>query len=226
MASATQLQTALAATRDQRSFIQKLLIDALCWEIPEDAEEVGEISYGWSQEDLRASELDKHLVDGSVWQLQRLNTNQPWGVFLLEFNSDKAFVSGRGMTGPLRKVLRGLVPRRRQATATAKTWKREHLLFFCTHKYQHFRVAYFKSPPDRQTAAPLAAFGWGPDIPNRTACEFNLPCLRWPDDSRDADAWVADWSSAFDVEKVTKNSTRNMPRPLPRWKARSRALPA
>lgn len=75
MASATQLQPALAATCDQRSFIQKLLIDALSWEIPEAAEQVEDIAYGWSQEDLRANELDKHLVEGSVWQLQKLSAN-------------------------------------------------------------------------------------------------------------------------------------------------------
>ncbi len=61
------------------------------------------------------------------------------------------------------------------------TWKRENLLFICTHQYEHFRFAYFKAPQDNTRAAPLAAFGWGPDMSARTACEFNLPALVWPD---------------------------------------------
>jgi len=201
--SSPRIQQALERVRDQRSFLQGLLIDALGWEIPETAERIEDIAFGWTQEELRTADLTKHLIDGSVWQLQALRQEQPWGVFILEFKNADVFTTGRGMTGPLRKVLRGLVPSRRKDPA-AKSWNREHLLFVCTHEYEHFRVAYFKSPPDRKTAAPLAAFGWGPDIPNRTACEFNLPELAWPDDPRDIDAWVSQWAGAFDVEKVTK----------------------
>jgi len=169
--SSLRIQQALERVRDQRSFLQALLIDALGWEVPEVAERIEDIAFGWSQEELRTADLSKHLLDGSVWQLQSLRKDQPWGVFILEFKNDDAFTTGRGLAGPLRKVLRGLVPSRRK-DAGAKSWRREHLLFICTHKYQHFRVAYFKSPPDKTTAAPLAAFGWGPDLPNRTACEY------------------------------------------------------
>ncbi|MEX2173923.1 MAG: DNA methyltransferase [Pirellulaceae bacterium] len=199
----TRIQEALSHVRDQRSFLQALLIDALGWEVPEVAERIEDIAFGWSPEELRAAELTKHLIDGSVWQLQSLRKNQPWGIFILEFKYADAFTTGRGMAGPLRKVLRGLVPSRRK-DAAAKSWRREHLLFICTHAYQHFRVAYFKSPSDKKTAAPLAAFGWGPDLPNRTACEYNLPELVWPDDPADSDAWVKHWAGAFDVERVTK----------------------
>jgi hypothetical protein len=198
-----RIQQALERIRDQRSFLQELLIDALNWEVPEKAEAVEEISFGWSQAELRAADLTKHLIDGSVWQLQSLDKSQPWGIFILEFINPDAFTTGRGMAGPLRKVLRGLVPSRRKDSA-AKSWLREHLLFICTHRFEHFRVAYFKSPPDKKTAAPLAAFGWGPGVPNRTACEINLPELVWPHDPQDGEAWIKQWSAAFDVEKVTR----------------------
>ncbi len=109
------------------------------------------------------------------------------------------------MTGTLRKVLRGLVPSRRKESGLS-SWKREHLLFICTHQYEHYRIAYLKAPPEdaRTKTAPLAAFGWGPDIPARTACEFNLPALEWPEDAGKAADWVEKWASGFDVEKVTK----------------------
>ncbi len=197
-----QIEHALHAVRDQSSFVQRLLIDALGWPIDESAEEVNDIAYYWSQDELRASGLEKNLVDGQIWQIQPLSSDQPWGVFLLEFKRPDAFVTGRGMVGPLRQVLRGLVPSRRKGAA-AKSWNREHLLFFCTYKYEHYRVGYFKSPPDKKTAPPLFAFGWGHNIPARTACEFNLPHLAWPDDTS-SEAWVSQWKAAFDVEKVTK----------------------
>jgi len=196
-----KIEDALKEVRDQRSFIQRLLVDGLGWPIDRPAA-VNEIAYEWGQKELLASGLDGPLVDGRIWQIQPLTANQPWGVFLLEFKHPEVFETGRGMAGPLRQVLRGLVPSKRKEPG-AKSWNREHLLFFCTHKYQHYRFAYFKSPLEKNALAPLAAFGWGPDIPARTACEYNLPALAWPDDAT-PDEWVKTWASAFDVEKVTQ----------------------
>ncbi len=197
-----RIEHALRDVRDQASFVQRLLIDALGWPIDESAAEVNDIAYYWSQDDLRASGLEKNLVDGQIWQIQPLAGNQPWGVFLLEFKRPDAFVTGRGMAGPLRKVLRGLVPSRRKDPG-ARSWDREHLLFFCTHRYEQYRVACFKSPPGKKTAPPLSAFGWGHGIPARTACQFNLPALAWPDDTA-PEVWLEQWATAFDVDKVTK----------------------
>ena len=197
-----KIEDALQDVRDQSSFIQRLLIDALGWPIDETAAEVNDIAYYWTKEELRAGGLDERLVDGRIWQIQPLAANQPWGVFLLEFKRPDAFESGRGMVGPLRQVLRGLVPSWRKGPAS-KSWNREHLLFFCTYQYQQYRVAYFKSPMEKKALAPLAAFGWGPDIPARTACQYNLPALAWPENIS-PDEWVRSWALAFDVEKVTK----------------------
>ena len=196
------LEIALQATRDRGSFLKNLLIDALEWPVPDHVESPEEIAFSWSAADLRTDGLDKSLVDGQVWQIQSFRGNQPWGIFLLEFRQPDAFISGRGLTGPLRKVLRGLVPSRRQNPDLA-SWHRENLLFICTHQYKHFRFAYFKAPPDNTRTAPLAAFGWGPDMPARTACEFNLPALAWPGAGTSTDEWISRWASAFDVEKVT-----------------------
>jgi hypothetical protein len=197
------LQQALQHTRDRRSFLQRLLIDALHWPIPDHVSEPEEISFAWSAADLRADDLTKPLVDGQVWQIQSLQGDQLWGIFLLEFKNADAFVTGRGLTGPLRKVLRGLVPSRRRESHLA-SWQRENLLFICTHEYQYFRFAYFKAPPEGSHAAPLAAFGWGPDMPARTACEHNLPALDWPEPGTSPADWTSAWASAFDVEKVTR----------------------
>jgi hypothetical protein len=137
---------------------------------------------------LRADGLDEHIVDGTIRQIRPFQGN-PWGIFILEFKNPDVFAAGRGMTGTLRKVLRGLVPSKRKRSDLA-SFGSENLLFICNHDYQHYRFAHFKSPGKDWTdradcgagvspakTAPLAAFGWGPDDPIRTLCEYNLSAL-------------------------------------------------
>ncbi len=207
MPTPEQIQEAIENTNDQQSFIQRLLVGTLGWQIPDGVEEIEDISFGWSQEELGSEDLAQQLVDGKVYQIRRMADDQPWGIFILEFQNENIFTTGRGLTGPLRRVLRGLVPKRR-GQANRPAWERENLLFICTHQYQHFRFAYFKAPQEKGHAEPLATFSWGPDIPARTAYE-NLCCLQWPDDPSETDKWITKWSEAFDVEKVTKDFYRD-----------------
>ncbi|MCK4628762.1 MAG: hypothetical protein KAT56_07140, partial [Sedimentisphaerales bacterium] len=201
MPTAQQIETALTEVIDQKTFVNKLLVDALGWPIEGKIEGVEDISFGWSAAELRAEGLSEQLLGGSIRQLQPLEGNQPWGIFLLEFKNPDVFTTGRGLTGPLRKVLRGLVPSRRQQP-NQPAWKREHLLFICTHNYQYYRFAYFKAPKEKGRIAPLTTFGWEPDTPARTTYE-NLCFLQWPDDTT-AENWVSKWTQTFDVEKVNK----------------------
>ncbi|MFO0860649.1 MAG: hypothetical protein U0570_08840 [Phycisphaerales bacterium] len=194
------IEKALAGVTDQGAFL-RLLSDTLRW--PIDGKSVEDVSYAWTEKDLRAAGLDKKVVDSRILQIANLDRHQPWGVFVIEFKNPDAFLAERGLTGVLRQVLRGLVPSKRK-DANQPAWNREHLLFICTHKYEHFRVAYFKAPREGTKTAPLAAFGWGPDIPARTACEFNLPALEWPDNPSDTPGWVSAWADAFNVERVTR----------------------
>lgn len=200
---------AIGQTRDRESFLQGLLRSALNWPIPETLTDPEEISYCWTIEELRAQGLEKSIVDGRIFQLQPLYYDQPWGIFLLEFENAEALVSTRGIAGPLRKVLRGLVPSRRRES-DLPAWKRENLLFICTSGYEHFRFAYFKSPQEPGATAPLASFGWSRDDTHiRTLCEHNLPLLVWPQDLK-PESWTAQWTKAFDVETVTRNFFREI----------------
>ncbi len=207
MPTAQQIQRAIQQVNNQRSFIQVLLRDTLGWQIPEQAEDIGDIAYTWSADELNAQGLDRKVVDGHAWQIQPLSADiaQSWGIFVLEFKHEDAFKTGRGLTGPLRSVLRGLVPKRRGQQANLRTWERENLLFVCTHKYEHFRFAYFKAPKDKEKTAPLAQFGWNEgDSDIRTLCEHNLLHLSWHPDDPDMDQW----REAFSIEKVTKDFYR------------------
>lgn len=202
MADPRKIEAAVRRVRNQKSFIQDLLVDALGWDIDEEAADIEDISFEWSAEELRAEGLDEHVVDGTIRQIRPSRAN-PWGIFLLEFKHPDVFATGRGMTGTLRKVLRGLVPSKRKKSTLA-SFNRENLLFICNHDYKHFRFAHFKAPGKDQKSSPLAAFGWGPGDPIRTLCEYNLGALEWPDGQLDQQAWVSAWGQAFDVEKVTR----------------------
>jgi len=202
MADAKKIENAIRRAHDQKSFLQELLIRALGWEIDERAEDVEDFAFEWSAEDLRANDLDKHIVDGAIRQIRPLRAS-PWGIFLLEFRNSDIFGGGRGTTGKLRKLLRGLVPSKKKEPALT-FFAKENLLFICSHNYQHYRFAHFKSPDKPGQTAPLATFGWGPGDPIRTLCEHNLIALKWPGGELDAEGWVAAWSRAFDVDTFTR----------------------
>jgi len=208
-----RIQQAIADVRDQASFIQRLLIDTLGWPVDQHAQCVDDIAYEWTAGELRADDLDRHVVDNRICQLQPpADPPMPWGVFIVEFNSPDAFTTGRGMTGPLRRILRGLVPKARGRPSHLPAWDRENLLFICTHNFEHFRFAYFKAPSEGTKTAPLVTFGWSPGVPARTVCEFNLGRLEWPERGIAECDWVARWATAFDVEKVTREFYRDYDR--------------
>lgn len=197
------IQNALKQITSQSSFFSVLLDQTLGWPVS-NAEKVEDISYSWSAEELNAAELERKLIDGIVWQIQPLEHNQPWGIFVLEFKNAKLFTAGRGTASVLRKILRGLVSSRRKQ-AGLPSWKREHLLFICTLGWTEFRFAYFRSKADDPRSSRLTTFGWEPESSNRTVCEFNLPALVWPEDPTKTDEWVTDWARAFDKDRLTND---------------------
>lgn len=203
MPTPAQIESALAKVKDWSSF-QSLLIDTLGWNI-EEAPAAEDITYGWTKDELRAADLDNKLFEGKIRQFPPAD-GCPWGIFLLEFNTDAPFADeahGRGMTDTLRKVLRGLVPSKRKSSHLA-SFTREHLLFICTHKYKHFRFAYFRDPGEDFKTPPLISFGWTPGGGTKTVSRYNLPHLEWQPKGTSATDWIAEWTSAFDVERVTK----------------------
>lgn len=217
MPTSAQIEKALKTVHNQESFFDDLLAKTLDWPTA-DVQQIQDIAYGWSQQDLNAAGLEKNLVDGSIWQLQPSATGQPWGIFVLEFKHEDSLSPRRGLSGTLRKVLKGLVGARRK-DPSLPSWKREHLLFICTYKWTHFRFAYYRSKPDEPRSARLTTFGWSPDTSNRTVVEFNLPALAWPENTSDAEVWVAAWAKAFDKEPLTQDFFRRFDNALDRIKA-------
>lgn len=202
MPTPQEIQQAIYSVHDQQSFVQNLLIETLNWQIPDEIEDIGDISFEWNEKDLGAEGLEREYLDGSIYQIQKMADDQPWGIFLLEFKNEDVFLRNRGLTGPLRKVLRGVVTKRRTTKSTLPSWHRDNLLFICTYQYKHYRFAYFKAPNEKEKTAPLALFGWNEsDTDIRTLCTHNLPFLQWNHEKPDYEKW----REAFNVEKVTKN---------------------
>jgi len=175
-----------------------LLRDELDWPVePKSLQDDG--TFSWSAEELRLDDsTSRRISDGNIQQLRLPTSNQPWGIFLVEFTDGHVYRTA------LRQVLRGLVPSRRRASHLP-AWRHDNLLFICTTSgYDRFTFAHFGGK--KQQKAKLATFGWQHgDEYIRTLCEYNLPALRFPEDEGgDEQAWLSAWSQAFDKEPLTR----------------------
>lgn len=206
MVDSLKIEKAVGRVRNQASFIQELLVDALEWPIADDVASLEEIAYLWTEDELGAIGLGEKVVGGSAYQI--VLPDNPWGIFILEFENPDVLVTGRGMTGVLRRVLQGLVIKKRGSRdSRLAAFKRENLLFICSHDYERYRFAHFKAPIDGSATASMSSFGWGPEDVQalRTICEYNLSSLAWPETTLSSEeSWISHWTTAFDVEAVTR----------------------
>jgi len=199
MGSAAEIQAAISKIHDQESFIQRLLIESLDWDIDPDISQIEDTAYEYTAEELNSPLLDEKC-DGRALRIA-FQQDVPWGLFLIEFTHEAPFVQSRGLTMPLRQLLNALVLKQRR-DSELPAWKQENLLFICTHNYRHFRFGYFQAAPGKEKTAPLRLFGWNEgDTAVRTLCEHNLPHLRWND--------IENWAEAFSIEKVTRDFYRD-----------------
>ena len=197
-----RIHDSLLNVSDEHSFIRTLLIDTLEWEIPEKAEKVKDLGYEWYlKDDFNFDENDLRNLDGSeIFQIP-VSRNQnlfgeatpgKWGVFIIPFKNATFLEKGRGLTSPLRTMLRQLVRKK----ADLPSFEHENILFICADpSFQSVTFARFKRIKGK-SVLPLATFGWQAGDKNaiRTLCEHNLPNLHWQ----------ADWAKAFAIEPVTK----------------------
>ncbi len=187
--------------KDEAGFIQDLLIGELEWDIPENTQRVAELGYDWSvADDLGLSPDDRrNLARDDIVQVPLTREGGAWGVFIIRFRSATYLEKGRGLTSPLRKLLRALVRQKPDLPA----FRCENILFICADPaFENVTFARFrgKKADDRKdgdkAALPLATFGWraGDKGAIRTLCEHNLPNLHW----------AKDWAKAFDIAPVTR----------------------
>lgn len=169
----------------------------LGWNIDLDSfESIDDFSYGFTAEDLGLN-ADSFAKIKSLRQLRPFDEQQRWGLFCIEFDSGKFEVSA------LRKVLSGLIPRRRNADR-ANVWNQNDILFLCdwgetanrTIGIAHFEerekgLAQIKMICCEPSSATADAHG---DI--RTF-ETRIARLAWPEDPTKTKDWSRAWSEAF-----------------------------
>ena len=188
---------------DESDLIDVLLQGALNWPLSDEGDEdikIDDISYSW---DDVLVEMGFSSADAPIELRQVMPfPNWPHGIFIVKFGSSKFFTQNRGMTRPLRTILRELMEKVRP-TADHPSWKKEHLLFLCHSETEYFEFARFEDPKGDSKTAKLQMFGWGPNDHIRTVCEHNLTNLIYKQGMNEEEA-TETVASAFDVSKVSK----------------------
>ncbi len=182
--------------RDITSFddVIEYLVDELDW--PIDADDLEEATFEWDPDELGIpADRVPHLA--SLRQLRPLETDQPWGIFFLEFDGPRLPLTA------LRRLLDKLVTKKRATgSGTRRTWDLNDLLFIITTSTGdtvelHF-IAFFEQP---DKPAEIRSIPWRPGQSpaqhlKRLATEL-LPHLAWPDDPAAVDDWRSEWRAAF-----------------------------
>ena len=145
------------------------LRDELDWPIDTGSfQDESDWSYDWEAEELG---LDKEAAV-KVRQIKQLRPlpNQPWGVFYIDFDSKRLPVV------VMRKVLRGLVARKRSGSPDQPTWKLDDLLFISAmgeDEHRGISFAHFRDNGNGSAAATgITNPRQGPD--SRDSLEFSL----------------------------------------------------
>ena len=100
------------------------LAEKLSWRIDlDDFEDIEDIAYDFEAEDIGLKE-EAFVKIQSLRQLPPLVDGQKWGIFCVEFDSKRFEVTA------LRKILSGLIPKRRNSADHA-VWDQKDLLFIC-----------------------------------------------------------------------------------------------
>lgn len=166
----------------------------LGWNIDmDDFDDIEDISYDFDAEDIGLKE-ESFAKISSLRQLQPLVDGQQWGIFCVEFDSKKFEVSA------LRKILSGLIPRRRNSVDHA-VWRQQDLLFICNWGQDNNRtigVAHFE---DKESGLPqIKMISCAPALEDFTQIkvfEDRLAKLAWPKNTSNIEEWRQAWSSAF-----------------------------
>lgn len=168
--------------------------EELNWNIDlDDFDEIDDITYDFDASDIGLKE-EAFAKISSLRQLQPLYDEQKWGIFCVEFDSNKFEVSA------LRKILSGLIPKRRNATEHA-VWSQKDLLFLCfwgTDNNRTIGIAHFE---DKDAGLPqIKMISCAPAVEDFTQIrtfEDRISHLSWVKDVTDTQAWYEQWASAF-----------------------------
>jgi len=168
--------------------------ETLNWRIDlDDFDDIEDIAYDFEAEDIGLKE-EAFAKIKSLRQLPPLVDGQKWGIFCVEFDSRKFEVTA------LRKILSGLIPKRRNSADHA-VWSQQDLLFICFWGEDNDRTIGIAHFEDMESGLPqIKMISCAPALEDFTQIktfEDRLKSLKWPMNYVDHEKWQADWASAF-----------------------------
>lgn len=193
---------ATAALETVTSFEELIdyLRDELEWPLPANAN-IDNTTFTYTAAELG---LKEDVVGGGVEfrQLRPMTTNQPWGIFFLNLpHKDLPQTLVRNILGKL------TIKKRASANDPMRPAFAAHDLLFITStgsaEERRLAFAHFQDDPAGGNAASLKVLGWeADDTPRRAELTQRTvdEKLAWREEYRDAknaDAWRAQWGSAF-----------------------------
>ena len=160
-----------------------------------DFDDIDDISYDFSAEDIGLKE-ESFAKISELKQLQPLVDGQKWGIFCVEFDSNRFEPSA------LKKILSGLIPRKRNSADHA-VWSQQDLLFICNWGKDNNSTIGLAHFEDREKGLPqIKIFSCAPALEDFTQIrifEERISKLAWPENTNNIEEWRALWSSAFSV---------------------------
>ncbi|WP_036611748.1 type ISP restriction/modification enzyme [Oribacterium sp. P6A1] len=169
-------------------------VEVLNWNIDQDEfEDIEDISYDFEAEDLGLKE-EAFAKIKSLRQLPPLVEGQKWGIFSVEFDSKKFEITA------LRKVLSGLIPKKRNSADHA-VWDQKDLLFICFWGEDNNRTIGIAHFEDKEIGLPqIKMIYCAPAIEDPMQIqkfELKLKNLEWPLNVYDTQKWHDDWAKTF-----------------------------
>ena len=187
----------VAQLRNTQSIEQlvRYLHDELDW--PVDLENLDDVFFDYEPSELNLK-AEHTIAVRSIRQLRPLSSDQPWGIFFVEFDRTKLPIA------VLRRVLQGLAIKRRERDGGRQRWHAQDLLFVSTWgEPGHKEIAFAHFAADQQAAdAPpvLRVLGWDESDTNLQMANIVATLrqnLSWPAAGELKDAWRQRWSGAF-----------------------------
>ncbi len=178
----------------------KYLDEELGWPVGVDDWE--DAVFDWQPEELNLK-AEHQVAIKSIKQLRPLVTGQPWGIFFVDFDK------GQLPIVVLRRVLNGLVMKRRVNGSGHQTWLARDLLFvssFGETSSREIALAHFTDESDVGDLPTLRVLGCDEAD---TALELGYTArtlkekLRWPAHSTtraEQEAWRSQWAGAFSLK--------------------------
>ena len=187
------MSTDIRRVRDMNGLIA-YFAETLNWRIDlDDFDDIEDIAYDFDAEDIGLKE-EAFAKIKSLRQLPPLVDGQKWGIFCVEFDSRRFEVTA------LRKILSGLIPKRRNSADHA-VWSQQDLLFLCFWGSDNDRTIGIAHFEDIDSGLPqIKMISCAPAVEDFTQIrtfEDRLKSLKWPLNYVDHERWQAEWSSAF-----------------------------